>query len=342
MIDTLVAKGVLPDSLLKYGIKKLLKQRLNEEIQTNIEKADAKRKALINDLKSSPIAIETDAANDQHYQVPTEFFKYVLGKRMKYSCCHFDKSTNLDDAEVEMLDLTLDRAEIEDGHKILELGCGWGSVTLRMAERFPNSSITAVSNSKTQREYILNKAKEMGLTNVNVITANVAELEMNETFDRVISVEMFEHMRNYKKLLSNIDKWLNKNGKLFVHIFVHKDTPYYFDVKDDTDWMSKYFFSGGIMPSEHLMYYFQDDLLVENHWNVNGTHYGKTARGWLQNMDKNRVAIMKVFNKHYGKDEAKKWWNYWRVFFLACEGLWNYQGGNEWYVGHYLFKKKED
>ncbi|MDH5581822.1 MAG: cyclopropane-fatty-acyl-phospholipid synthase family protein, partial [Bdellovibrionales bacterium] len=298
------------------------------------------RKALIKELKNSPIAIETDKANDQHYMVPPEFFLISLGPRLKYSCCHWDKAKNLAEAEEEMLALTVERAQIKDGDKILELGHGWGAITLYMAEKFPNSSITAVSNSKFQGDFIKEKAKQKGLKNINIITADVSTFETEETFDRVISVEMFEHMRNYKTLLKNVSHWLNDNGTLFVHIFAHKEISYKFEFKDDSDWMSKYFFSGGIMPSEHLFYYFQDDLNIKEHWRVNGKHYGKTARAWLENMDRNEEKILNIFKAHYPKGEAKKWFNYWRVFFMSCEELWNYKDGNEWIVAHYLFEKR--
>jgi cyclopropane-fatty-acyl-phospholipid synthase len=210
-----------------------------------------------------------------------------------------------------------------------------------MAKKFPNSKITAVSNSATQRQFIEAEAKKRNLHNVKIITRNVATLEMQDTFDRIISVEMFEHMRNYKKLLNNISSWLKPDGKLFVHIFVHKDMTYTFDVKDESDWMSKYFFSGGIMPSEHLLYYFSEDMVVGKHWVVNGTHYAKTARAWLENTDKNKDKIISLFEKHYGKTEAHKWFHYWRVFFLSCEELWNYKNGEEWFVGHYLLSPRK-
>jgi cyclopropane-fatty-acyl-phospholipid synthase len=337
----LIGNGMVPDFILRKGIKSLLKQRLKDEYGSDFDGAESKRLKLIDELKSSPVAIETDKANDQHYMVPPDFFVKSLGKNLKYSCCHWDKATNLDDAEIEMLELTVERAGIKDGDKVLELGHGWGAITLFMAEKFPNSLITAVSNSSFQGEYIMEQARQRNLSNITIKTADVANLELDEKFDRVISIEMFEHMRNYEELLKRVSSWLNSEGTLFVHIFVHKELSYKFDIVDDSDWMSKYFFSGGIMPSEHLLYYFKDDMVVDRHWRVNGTHYAKTARGWLENQDANKGSIMKLFEKHYPEGEAKKWFNYWRVFFMSCEELWNFKNGSEWFVGHYLLKKAQ-
>lgn len=339
MIDTLLAKGILPDPVIRAGIRKFLAQRLNDEMSSTIVESEAKRLALINELRNSPIAIDTDKANDQHYQVPTEFFLNCLGKNLKYSSCHWDKAQNLDEAEDEMLALTMERAQIQDGQHILELGCGWGSITFALAQRNPNGSVTGVSNSQTQRDFILRKAERLGLFNIEVITCDVNELELDRTFDRVVSVEMFEHVRNYKNLLGKIANWLNDEGKLFVHIFTHRTLAYKFEVKDETDWMSKYFFSGGIMPSEHLFYYFQDDLKVKQHWTMSGVHYAKTARAWLDKMDANKTKIVSIFEQHYGAEEAAKWFHYWRVFYMSCEELWAYRQGNEWTVSHYLWSK---
>lgn len=339
MIDALLAKGILPDPVIRTGIKKFIGQRIKDEIELPTQELERRRVALVEELKSSPIAIETDKANDQHYQVPTDFFLLSLGKNLKYSCCHWDKARNLDEAEDEMLDLTIARAEIKDGQHVLELGCGWGSITFALAKANPSGSVTAVSNSKTQREFILAKAQKLGLTNIEVITCDVNHLELDRKFDRVVSVEMFEHVRNYKNLLAKISSWLKDDGKLFVHIFTHRTTAYKFEVKDSSDWMSKYFFSGGIMPSEHLFYYFQDDLKVRRHWVEPGVHYAKTARAWLDKMDENKAAIIESFKGHYGPSEAEKWFQFWRVFYMACEELWAYRDGNEWSITHYLWSK---
>jgi cyclopropane-fatty-acyl-phospholipid synthase len=340
MIDSMLSAGVVPDFLIRKGIKGLLKKRLVDEYEKVFDKTDLKRKSLVKDLKKSPVAIETDKANDQHYMVPPEFFEKCLGARLKYSCCHWDKATNLDEAEEEMLALTVERAQIKNGDRILELGHGWGAITLYMAENFPDSQIMAVSNSKFQGDFILKKARERGLNNIEITTADMALFDTEEKYDRVISIEMFEHMRNYQTLLGNISRWLSDEGTLFVHVFVHKELAYKFDVVDETDWMSKYFFSGGIMPSEHLFYYFNKDLKVKEHWRVNGVHYAKTAKAWLVNMDANEPFIMNLFEKHYPAGEAKKWFNYWRIFFMSCEELWDYKKGREWFVSHYLFEKQ--
>lgn len=339
MIDQLLEKGLLPDPVIRKGINTLLGQRLKEEKGKGIEESDKKRRDFIQELKNSPIAIETDAANDQHYQVPTEFYLYSLGPHLKYSCCLFEKGDTLAQAEERMLELTCERAQLKDGQDILELGCGWGSLSLFMAKKYPNSKIIAISNSNTQREFITKTAKDRGLNNLEIRTHNVAHLELQEKFDRVVSVEMFEHMRNYQKLLANISRWLKDGGKLFVHIFVHREMPYKFEVKDQTDWMSKYFFAGGTMPSEYLFYHFQDDLKVAQHWRVDGENYARTSEEWLKNMDQNRRIIMDVFTKHYGKAEARKWFHYWRIFFMSCTEIWRYNQGQEWFVCHYLFEK---
>jgi cyclopropane-fatty-acyl-phospholipid synthase len=341
MIDALISKGIVPDLIIRKGIQSLLKKRLNDEYGDKFDQAEKRRQELIEELRKSPVAIETDKANDQHYMVPPEFFRSHLGPRLKYSCAHWDEARNLEEAEVEMLDLTVSRAEIKNGDKILELGHGWGAITLFMAEKFPDSEITAVSNSKFQGDFILERAKEKGLSNIKIITADMAEFEIDQKFDRIISIEMFEHMRNYSKLLERISQWLLPKGTLFVHIFVHKELSYKFDVVDETDWMSKYFFSGGIMPSEHLLYYFSDHMKIRSHDRVNGTHYAKTARAWLENMDNNREKILNIFKNHYPKGEALKWFNYWRIFYMSCEELWNYKQGSEWFVGHYLLEKRD-
>jgi cyclopropane-fatty-acyl-phospholipid synthase len=342
MLNTMLEKNILPDPIVRFGIRNLLKQRIKEDIGEDQEKKAFNKNQFIRKQNSFPIAVNTVDANEQHYEVPTDFYQYVLGKNKKYSCGHWDKSNNLDDAEKEMLEITTQRAKLENGQKVLELGCGWGSLTLFMAKKYPNMQITAVSNSKTQKDFIDKTAKERGLKNIDVITCDINEFDITDAnFDRVVSVEMFEHMRNYKMLLGKIKGWLKDDGKLFVHIFVHKDTPYFFDVKDESDWMSKYFFSGGIMPSDDLLYHFEDLFKVVNHDVVNGIHYSKTAEAWLENQDKNKEVIMDLFTNHYGAAQALKWFSYWRIFFMACSELWKYKDGNEWFVSHYLLEKSK-
>jgi len=338
--DKLIEQNKVPDFLLRKGIRKLLKQRLADENKGNVEAQQEHLAALIGFLKSSPIAVNTADANQQHYEVPTKFYEYCLGKNLKYSSCYFkDGVTSLDQAEGDMLELTCNRAELADGQQVLELGCGWGSLSLYMAAKFPQSTFKVVSNSGTQKIYIDEQAKQRGIRNLTVITANMNTFDIDERFDRVVSVEMFEHMRNYQRLMNKVASFLKPAGKLFVHIFTHKEYAYLFEVKDDTDWMSKYFFTGGIMPSDDLLFYFNDDLVVEKHWHVNGTHYGKTAEAWLANMDNHKAEIMPLFAATYGQEQALKWWVYWRIFYMACAELWNFNGGNEWMVSHYLFHK---
>lgn len=339
--DSILASGLVPDFIIRAKIRALLRQRLKDESKGDIEADQAHFMKLVEELKNSPIAVETKAANEQHYEVPTEFFKYCMGKHMKYSSGYWKPGvTDFDQSESDMLEITTQRAELKDGMDILELGCGWGSLTLFMAAKYPNARITGVSNSRTQREHILGEAQKRGLHNIEIITADMNVFSIDKKFDRVVSVEMFEHMRNYEKLLARVASFLNDGGKLFVHIFTHKDIAYKFEIVDDSDWMSKYFFSGGIMPSDHLLLYFPDHFGIEKHWRVNGMHYSKTSEGWLSNMDKHKAQIMPIFEKTYGADKATLWWAYWRIFYMACAELWGYNGGNEWIVSHYLFQKK--
>lgn len=339
--DKLLENDKIPDVIIRQGIRKLLKQRLDDETVGDEEAQQEKLNHLIAELKASPIAVNTQDANEQHYELPTKFFQYCLGKNMKYSSGYWKKGvTDIDTSEDDMLALTCERAELADGQNVLELGCGWGSLSLYMASKFPKSVFTVVSNSATQKLHIDAEADKRGITNLTVITADMNTFTIADTFDRIVSVEMFEHMRNYQLLFAKVASFLKPDGKLFVHIFTHKSLAYKFEVKDESDWMSKYFFSGGIMPSNHLYFYFNDDLNIKKHWVVNGTHYGKTSEAWLANMDKHKKEIMPIMEETYGKADAVKWWVYWRLFYLACAELWNYNEGNEWMVCHYLFQRK--
>jgi cyclopropane-fatty-acyl-phospholipid synthase len=347
----LLERDLVPDALIRSGIRRLLRDRLREEDRGDPEAQQAHLMRFVEQLRRSPVAVHTDAANAQHYEVPSEFYHLVLGKHLKYSCCYYDLpgggaeatkgGATLDGAEAAMLDLTCRRARLADGERILELGCGWGSLTLFMAARFPNAKITGVSNSRTQREWILARAAERGLANVEIVTcdANVLQFPAGTQFDRVVSVEMFEHMRNYATLMQRIASWLAPAGTLFVHIFTHREYAYPFEVRDESDWMAKYFFTGGIMPSDDLLTYFQDELKLREHWHVDGRHYQRTAEDWLVNMDRNRARVMPLLAQTYGPENATRWWVYWRVFFMACAELWGYRGGREWLVSHYLFEK---
>ncbi|HVV53769.1 MAG TPA: cyclopropane-fatty-acyl-phospholipid synthase family protein [Mucilaginibacter sp.] len=338
--DKLIEQNKLPDFILRRGIRKLLKQRLHDENKGGVEAQQAHLTALIEQLKASPIAVNTAEANQQHYEVPAGFYQNCLGKNLKYSSGYWnDGVTSLDTAETDMLELTCMRADLKNGQHVLELGCGWGSLSLYMAAKYPGSTFTVVSNSGSQKMYIDQQAHERGIKNLKVVTADMNTFTIDERFDRIVSVEMFEHMRNYQLLMQKVASFLEPEGKVFIHIFTHKEYTYLFEVKDETDWMSKYFFTGGIMPSDDLLFYFNDHLTIKKHWHVSGRHYGKTARAWLKNMDAHKAEVISLFEYTYGKDQALKWWAYWRIFFMACEELWNYNAGNEWMVSHYLLHK---
>lgn len=338
---SLLEKGLIPDFMIRAGIRGLLKDRLREEDKGGAEQQNKHLETLIAEMNVSPVAIHTEAANEQHYEVPPNFYLLCLGKNLKYSSCLFETGKEtLDEAEDNMLALTVERAGLEDGMDILELGCGWGSLTLYMAKKFPNARITGVSNSAPQREFIMARTGERGLKNVTIVTCDMNTFDPGTQFDRIVSVEMIEHMRNYRELLRRVSTWMRNDAKMFVHIFTHREYTYKFEVRDESDWMSKYFFTGGIMPADRLLYSFQDDLRIEKHWNVNGMHYGITAEWWLRNMDKNKNAVMQVFRECYGAGQAVKWFEYWRIFFMSCEELWKFRQGKEWGVSHYLLHKK--
>lgn len=332
--------GLIPDAVIRRGIRSMLQKRLDGIEADDIERAAELERAFVTMMDQSPVALVPELANEQHYEVPAEFFSLALGSHRKYSCCHWDEGTHyLDDAEERALQLTCERAEISDGQRILDLGCGWGSLSLYIAANYPNCRVSAVSNSQSQRDFIVEAASMRGLKNLDVTVADMNDFATTDTFDRVVSVEMFEHMRNYRELFGRVSRWLRPDGHFFMHIFVHRSTPYEFVDQGAADWMSRHFFSGGIMPSDGLPLHFQDDLEIAGHWRWNGMHYAKTANAWLANMDARRAEVVPVLSRTYG-DASAKWWMRWRMFFMACAELFAYRQGTEWYVGHYLFRRQ--
>jgi cyclopropane-fatty-acyl-phospholipid synthase len=339
-IDSLIAAGLLPDWLIRIGIRRLLRERLRTENRGSREAQTRAHEAFVEELKRSPIAINTEAANEQHYEVPTAFYQLCLGKNLKYSSGLWPEGVKtLDDAEEAMLRLTCERAGLHDGQQILELGCGWGSLSMWMAKQYPNARITGVSNSATQRAFIEAECAKRGLNNLTIITCDMNRFDTPARFDRVVSVEMFEHMKNYELLMGNVARWLNPGGQLFIHVFSHREYSYHFVARDASDWMSRYFFTGGLMPSEDLLPAFQRDLTLATRWRVSGRHYAQTAEAWLSNLDRNAGRALPLLATTYGEDQARRWFSYWRVFFMACAELWNFRGGEEWQVSHYLFRK---
>ncbi|SEE97774.1 cyclopropane-fatty-acyl-phospholipid synthase [Burkholderia sp. WP9] len=339
-------RGWLPDGVIRFGMRQLMRQRLRDEAHNNGEVRAQRLNRLLDDLRASPIAIETQAANTQHYEVPASFFHAHLGPHLKYSCCLYPTgSETLAQAEAAMLERYAERAELADGQRILDLGCGWGSLSLWLAARYPNSRIVALSNSHGQRAFIEARAERVGLRNLSVVTGNIVDFEFNDEqlgcgFDRVVSIEMFEHMKNYGLLLAKIAGWMREDAKLFVHIFVHRTLAYHFQVQDGSDWMSKYFFTGGTMPSEALLLNFQDDLRMERQWWVSGTHYERTANHWLAALDAAHDRVMPMLVDTYGARDAAVWLQRWRMFYMAVAELFGYANGNEWGVGHYRFVKR--
>jgi len=339
----LMERGYLPDSLIRRSIQRLLQQRVRAFRRRIPSKQLEANRKFLEEMRSAPVALVPDKANEQHYEVPAAFFERVLGPRRKYSCCYYPVGvSDLAEAEEAALALACERVHLRDGMKILELGCGWGSLTFWMAEHFPTSRITAVSNSHSQRAFIEHTCEERGFDKVHVITCDMNEFVPPEVgYDRAVTVEMFEHMRNWPELLRRIASWLSPEGRLFVHVFCHRECAYEFETKEETDWMGREFFTGGMMPSDDLMLCCQDDLVVESHWRIDGLHYNKTCEAWLANLDRQRAEIVTLLASTYGAHEAERWLQRWRVFFLACSELFAFNRGREWWVAHYLLKQRD-
>ncbi|WP_398482477.1 SAM-dependent methyltransferase [Tardiphaga sp.] len=330
MIET-AERVPLPDLVIRAGI-----QQLCARTALKLAECDRETDAIFaREMATRAVAEYTDAANEQHYEVPAEFFALVLGPNRKYSSCFYkDEATTLREAEEEALRQTVEHADLQDGQSILELGCGWGSLSLSMARQFPNASITAVSNSNSQRAYIDAQAAERGYANLRVVTKDMNVFQPEQTFDRIVSVEMFEHMMNWRELMTRVKSWLAPDGRFFMHIFTHRSGTYLFDRSDKEDWIAQHFFTGGVMPSHSLIQQYRDIFAVEKEWAWSGTHYARTARDWLDNFDAHRDAIERIFKPVYGRDTAL-WMRRWRWFFLATEGLFGFADGSEWGVSHY-------
>jgi cyclopropane-fatty-acyl-phospholipid synthase len=328
----LAERGLVPDRFLRRGIRRLVRERLEEERARSPEE----RAAFVRSLNESPIALVPEKANEQHYEVPAAFYERVLGTHLKYSGCYWPEGVgSLSEAEAAMLDLSCRRAGLEDGMEVLDLGCGWGSLSLWIEEHYPNCRILSLSNSHSQRAFIEGRRRSDRL---EVVTRDVNAFETERRFDRILSIEMFEHLRNYRALLSRVASWLRPEGRLFVHVFCHREFAYPFETEGSGNWMGRHFFTGGLMPSWDLLPAFEDDLEVEERWKVDGRHYGRTAEAWLENLDANREALLPVLAETYGS--ARRWYRRWRLFFLACAELFSYADGEEWLVGHYRFRRR--
>lgn len=326
--------GFAPDYLTRKGIHLLLKDRLKKQQITDVSE-------VVREMSQGPLAVHTDSANEQHYEVPARFFELMLGNQLKYSCSYYmTDRVSLADAETAMLELTITRAGLTDNMDILELGCGWGSLTLAMAARLPGSRITAISNSNSQREFIESRARQRGLTNVTVVTSDINDFSTDHKFDRVVSIEMFEHLRNYHRLFELVSQWLTPDGRLFFHIFCHRHSPYFFSNDSEGDWMARHFFTGGTMPSWDLPLMFDEHLVMKQRWEVNGGHYAMTCRDWLKNLDERRDEILVALTEGENPEPASRQFHRWRMFVMACEELFAWNSGNEWFVGHYLMKPK--
>ncbi|MDM0111141.1 cyclopropane-fatty-acyl-phospholipid synthase family protein [Variovorax sp. J22R133] len=335
-----IEQGLVPDRVVRIGIRRLLDARLAELQSGNADETAAQTRDFVQAMQDAELAPRPEMANQQHYELPAAFFAHVLGSHRKYSCAWWPSGVDtLDEAEAAALRITCERAGLADGQDILELGCGWGALTLWMARHFPASRITALSNSNSQRQFIETQARREGLGNIRVLTRDFNVFETDQRFDRVVSVEMFEHLRNWPQAFANVARWLRPNGRFFMHVFAHREAPYPFVERDASDWMSKHFFTGGVMPSDDLALHCQDDLRILQRWRWDGRHYQRTAEAWLRNMDDRRSEILPLFHDTYGRD-AEIWWTRWRLFFMSVAELFGFSAGQQWWVSHYLFEKR--
>lgn len=342
MIEALLDRGLLPDLVVRAGIRRNIRERLWQQHAADLDPERERFAATLEWAKEQPLAIATDAANAQHYALPPEFFALVLGPRLKYSCAWWPAGvSSLEAAEDAMLRLTAERAGVQDGQDILDLGCGWGALTFHLAATLPNACIVAVSNAAPQAAYITARAAALGLTNITAVAADINTFEPAGQFDRIVSVEMMEHVRNHAALFARLARWLRPDGRLFVHIFTHARFAYPFEAVDDSDWIARHFFTGGMMPSDDWLLHMQRDLVPEQHWRIDGRHYQRTAEAWLANLDRRRAEVTPVLARAYGGPvEARRWRSRWRVFLMACAEMFGYDDGQQWLVSHYRFKRR--
>lgn len=340
MIETVVDRGLVPDAIVRAGIRRFVAGRLREQ-QAGGPAGQAERAArLLASLRVAPIAVATDAANTQHYEMPSAFYEQVLGPRLKYSAGWWPAGvTSLAEAEARMLDLTMERAEIRDGQAILDLGCGWGAFALEVAASYPAARVLAVSNSRSQGAFVQAQACARGLENVSVVTADINTFEPQQRFDRIVSVEMLEHVRNHSALCRRLARWLRDDGRVFVHVFSHREFAYLYEARGPSDWMARHFFTGGMMPSHDWLLRSQDALVLDAWWRLGGEHYQRTAEAWLANFDAHRREIDRILAAVHGDAEVIRWRTRWRMFFMACAEMFGYDGGAEWGVTHYRFRK---
>lgn len=334
----LLERDLLSDRVIRAGIRRIIAARLREATPPDEATASARLRQFAAERSSGPIASEL--ADGGRLDAPPEFYRLTLGRHLKYSSGYWaDGTGTLDEAEVRMLELSAERARLADGQRMLELGCGWGSFSLWMARRFPHADIVAVSNSRTQKAWIDEQARRERLPNLQTLAVDLNRFVAPGRFDRIVSVEMFEHVRNWRALLESIGRWLADDGRLFLHILTHRQYAYAYDERDRSDWMAAYFFSGSMMPADRLLYEFQGDLVVRDHWSLSGVHSQRTAEAWLANMDRQRPEVMKVLKGAYGPRDARRWWVRYRVFFMACAELWGWRNGQEWLVSHYALTR---